>query len=442
VARETGGVSRAALPDPFRSSLYGPAPDLTPLAGLRAEARESPRRRRRVSTVLLAALSLIVALSLGRSLWDSVLDRLDWLAAVHPDRSRAESGVRREARPLAWIAYRAADGREVRALVDEQRLGEFLAGQVRQIDGRRQDLRQAARAGAGEASAPAFAAMTARLPAFSDWYLAWGTSYELLRVAAISAAGHAVSPGVMSLRDAVTQDVERHVEGRYRDLVLRPEESDPLLRAAYGQALSDAHRRTVAVAAQLDTDFLAFLARESQVLEDPVARSAPRLTLDWTTWTRKLAVPGMGDGAFEPLRGLALAAGGAMAGRAAGAAGGRALAQGISSRALAPTAAGLGSRLAAPAVSRLAAGVAGAGAGAAGGPLGLALGGAAGLGLDYLVHTAGAALQREEVEAAARGTLAAHARAWDQLLGDSVADAVDAWLDDLQAFLVEHAGQG
>jgi hypothetical protein len=423
----------------LRASLYGPAPDLAPLAGLRAEVRESPRRRRRLSTVLLAALSLVVALSLGRSLWDSVLDRLDWLAAVHPDRSRADSGVRREARPLAWITYRAADGREVRALVDEHRLGEFLGGQVRQIDSRRQDLRQAARTGSREATAPVFEAMAARLPAFSDWYLAWGTSYELLRVAAISAAGHAVSPGVMSLRDAVAQDVERHVEGRYRDLVLRPEESDPLLSAAYGQALSDAHRRTVAVAAQLDADFLAFLARESQVLDDPVARSAPSLTLDWTGWTRKLAVPGMGDGAFEPLRGLALTAGGAMAGRAAGAAAGRALAQGISSRALAPTAAGLGSRLAAPAVSRLAAGVAGAGAGAAGGPLGLALGGAAGLGLDYLVHAASAALQREEVDTAARDTLAAQTRAWNALLGDSVAGAVDTWLDDLQAFLVEHA---
>lgn len=433
---------RAAVTDPLRSPLYGPPPDVDVLAGLRAEARPSMRGRRRLSTLLLGALTLTVVVGLGRGLWDSVLDRLDWLAAVHPDRSRADSGVRREARPLAWLTYRAADGREVRALVDGERLGEFLAGQVRQLDARRQDLRQAARAGTGEATGPLFAAMADRLSAFTDWYLAWGTSYELLRVALVSAAGHAVTPGVMSLRDAVSQDVERHVEGRYRDLVLRPEESDPLLRAAYTRALTDAHRRTVALAAQMDAEFLAFLARESQVLDDPVARSAPSLTLDWAGWTRKLVVPGMGDRGFEPLRGLALTAGGAMAGRAVGAAAGRALAQGVSARALAPSAAGLGSRLAAPAVSRLAAGAAGAGTGAAAGPLGLALGGAAGLGLDYLVHTASASLQRDEVEAAARDTLAAHTHTWNGLLGDSVADAVDAWLDDLQAFLVEHAGKG
>ncbi len=430
---------RTAITDPGRSPLYGPTPDLEGLAGLRAEVRPSPRRRRRLSTLLLGALALTVAVGLGRGLWDSVLDRLDWLAAVHPDRSRADSGVRREARPLAWVTYRAADGREVRALVDEARLGAFLSGQVRRLDTRRHDLRQAALTGTAEATAPVFQAMAARLPSFSDWYLAWGTGYELLRVALVSAAGHAVTPGVMSLRDAVSQDVERHVEGRYKDLVLRPEESDPRLRAAYAQALTDAHRRTVALAAQMDTEFLAFLARESQVLDDPVARSAPSLTLDWAGWTRKLVVPGVGDRGFEPLRGLALTAGGALAGRAVGAAAGRALAQGVSARALAPSAAGLGSRLAAPAVSRLAAGAAGAGAGAAAGPLGLALGGAAGLGLDYLVHSASAALQRDEVEATARDTLAAHTRAWDQLLGDSVADAVDAWLDDLQAFLVQHA---
>ena len=432
---------RTVLQGSSRHSLSATVTDLTPLAGLRAEVRSPPRRRLRFSTVLLGALLLTLAVGFGRGIWDSVLDRLEWLSAVHPDRSSADSGVRREARPLAWLTYRAADGREVRALVDEERLGAFLAGQVYQLESARAELRRTARAGTEEAVAPLFETMAGRVSAFTDWYLAWGTGYELLRVALVSAAGHALTPGVMGLRDAVAQDVERHVEGRYRDLVLKPEESDPLVRAAYEQALVDAHRRTLALAAQTDADFLRFLDRESRVLESPSAQAAPRLTLDWAAWTRKLVVPDLGQTGFESLRGLTLAAAGAMAGRAVGTAAGRALAQGVSGRALAPSAARVGSRLAAPALSRLAGSVAGASVGAGGGPAGLALGGAAGLGVDYLVHAATAAVRRSDVEAAAHGTLAAHRSAWQRLLGDSVAGTVDLWVDDLQAFLVEHAGR-
>ena len=432
---------RTVLQGSSRHSLSAAVTDLTPLAGLRAEVRSPPRRRLRFSTVLLGALLLTLAVGFGRGIWDSVLDRLEWLSAVHPDRSSADSGVRREARPLAWLTYRAADGREVRALVDEERLGAFLAGQVYQLESARAELRRTARAGTEEAVAPLFETMAGRVSDFTDWYLAWGTGYELLRVALVSAAGHALTPGVMGLRDAVAQDVERHVEGRYRDLVLKPEESDPLVRAAYEQALVDAHRRTLALAAQTDADFLRFLDRESRVLESPSAQAAPRLTLDWAAWTRKLVVPDLGQTGFESLRGLTLAAAGAMAGRAVGTAAGRALAQGVSGRALAPSAARVGSRLAAPALSRLAGSVAGASVGAGGGPVGLALGGAAGLGVDYLVHAATAAVRRSDVEAAAHGTLAAHRSAWQRLLGDSVAGTVDLWVDDLQAFLVEHAGR-
>lgn len=432
---------RTVIQGSNRHSLPTEVPDWAPLAGLRAEVRSSPRRRQRVSTVLFGALLVLLAVWLGRGLWDSVLDRLEWLSAVHPDRSSADSGVRREARPLAWLTYRAADGREVRALVDEERLGAFLAGQVYQLESARAELRRAVRADTEEAVTPLFEAMAARVAGFTDWYLAWGTGYELLRVALVSAAGHAVTPGVMDLRDAVAQDVERHVEDRYRDLVLKPEESDPLVRTAYQQALVDAHRRTLALAAQTDSEFLRFLGRESRVLENPSAQAAPHLTLDWAARTRKLVVPDLGQTGFESLRGLTLAAAGAMAGRTVGVAAGQALAQGVSGRALAPSAARMGSQLAAPALSRLAGSVAGATVGAGAGPLGLALGGAAGLGVDYLVHAATASVRRDDVEAAAHGTLAAHRSAWQRLLGDSVAGTVDLWVDDLQAFLVQHAGR-
>ena len=389
--------------------------------------------------VLAGTLLAALAIGLGRTVWDSVRDRLEWLLPVHPDRSTADTGVRRAARPLATVVYRAADGREVRALVDEERLDAFVAGQVRGIEARREELRAEARAALSLATGRLFSGMDARVPAFVDWYLAWGTGYELLGVAAVSMASQALSPGVMGLRDAVGLDLERHIEGRYRDLILRPEQSDPELRRAYAQSLASLHRQVLAVVSEMDSDFQAFLAEESAILDTREVASRTRLTLDWEAQTKKLAAADASALLLDPFRGLALMTGGAIAGKAVGSAAGQAVAEGVAARAAVPASARLGSRLAAPVVTRVLTGAAGASAGAAGGPVGLALGGAVGLGVDYLVNLGAGYLQRAEVEATVRATLLAHQQSWDGVLGDSLVDAVDAWIDDLSAFLVEHA---
>jgi hypothetical protein len=375
----------------------------------------------------------------GRSLVDSVLDRLEWLAAVHPDRSRAAAGVERETEPLVFLAYRTADGHEVRALVGEERLAELTRSRVQWLEGQRQALRAEAHARTAEALVPVFGPMRSRVDEFADWYLGWGTGYRMLALAATSAASHALAPEVLSLSDAVALDLERSVERNYRDQVLRPEESDPALRQAYAETLRAVHARVLALVRELDEAFQSYLAEESRLLDGRWAVARARLELDWNAQTRKLALPDPGAAAIEPLRGVALTAGGALAGRAVGAAAGRALAEGIAARSLAPAGVRVAAQLARPVAARVVGGLAGASAGAAGGPVGLALGGALGLGVDYLVHSAGARLQRPELERTVSEALTAHAANWQAVLGDSAVEALDVWLDDLSSHLVAHA---
>jgi hypothetical protein len=193
------------------------------------------------------------------------------------------------------------------------------------------------------------------------------------------------------------------------------------------------------VVARTDQAFQSYLAREGTLLDGSATVARSRLELDWTAQVRRLAVPDPGAGASGALRGLALATGGALAGKAVGTAAGRALAEGIGSRAVAPAGARLGGRLAAPLAARLGSTLAGASAGAAGGPVGLALGGAVGLGVDYLVNDVTRRLQRDALERDVGETVASQTRAWEGLLGDSLEQAVDVWMDDLAALLVARA---
>lgn len=410
-----------------------------PAAGGRLATRGRPRRRRSLAGLLLAALAALLAVWLGRGLIGSYLDRIEWLRAVHPDRSSADAGVRRQAEPLTYLVYRTADGREVRALVGEERLGTFLREQVRDIEGHREALRSEARALLEAAVRPVFAGMDGRVGDFVDWYLGWDTGYRLLAVALGSAANHALAPEVMTLRDAVALDLERYVERHYQALVLRPELSDPALRRAYAETLATLHGRVLAVVARTDQAFQSYLAREGTLLDGSATVARSRVELDWAAQVRRLAVPDPGAGASGALRGLALATGGALAGKAVGTAAGRALAEGIGSRAVAPAGARLGGRLAAPLAARLGSTLAGASAGAAGGPVGLALGGAVGLGVDYLVNDVTRRLQRDALERDVGETVASQTRAWEGLLGDSLEQAVDVWMDDLAALLVARA---
>ncbi len=390
-----------------------------------------PPARRPFVTVAVAALALGLALFFGRHLLDSLLDRVDYQRAVHTDRSAADAGVRAEVRPQVLLVYRNRDGRRVRVLVDEARFSTFVREQVRNLEATRIALRSEVPRLTGAATEPVFAGMRARVAAYADWYFGWGTAYRMLGQATISAVTHGLTPGVMDLKDAVAYDLQRYVGRHYEQIVLRPELSDPALRRAYADTLESLHQRFLDSVAGFESGFQAYVAANSRRLEADVDRSRVRLTLDWDDQVRKLVVAGHDGTGVEPAAGLALMGGGIVAGRVVGAAVGKTAAELLLRRAAVPAAEGLSARLAAPVATRAMASLAGVSIGAAGGPVGAAVGGAAGLGVDYLLNEAVAALSRDSFEKDVGATLDLQAIQWRRLMADSLGGAVDAWYNDL-----------
>lgn len=403
------------------------------------DQRRRPRRRRAPKLVLaLVALAVILAVLFGPGIVGSILDRLDYTSSVHHDRSSARHGVRPQLPRTALIISRDADGNTVRSLANADALSEFVRAELERAETARGDTQIRVQAALKARAEPVFASMRTRVPAFADWYFAWPTSYRLTGKALYSAAANMVKPSVMRLDDAVAYDLERYVEKRYRDIVMRPEVSDPLLEWAYVHALETGHGGFQLALNGFDDRFRHFVATRTTYLEEAPDLDAISVVLDWDHQTKKLSVSGMERGTLEVARGVALTAGGALVGRRVGAAVGAKVAQGIGRRAAATTARGMATRLAGPYVARGLGTVAATAVGASGGPMGLVVGGAAGLGLDYAINEGVELAERDALEAGVSDALEIQQRQWQQTMQTSLTEAVDVWFDDLAEMLAAY----
>ena len=222
----------------FRTSEPTTAQWQAELVKLQSEvARERPRpvapppdplprqRRRRAPKLLLAlvALAVILAVLFVPGILGSILDRWDYARSVHHDRSSAEHGLRPQLERRALVVVRDADGNTVRALANADALSDFVRRELKRAEIARRDTHTRVRAALEARAAPVFTSMRERVPAFADWYYAWPTSYRLTGKAMYSTAANVIKPSVMRLDDAVAHDLERYVEKRYRDIVMRPE---------------------------------------------------------------------------------------------------------------------------------------------------------------------------------------------------------------------------
>ncbi len=100
--------------------------------------------------------------------------------------------------------------------------------------------------------------------------------------------------------------------------------------------------------------------------------------------------------------------------------------------------------MAAPYASKLTTAAGGAGVGAFGGPVGMLLGGAAGLGVDYLVNEGVELVQRDDFEAGLHESVDVTRQQLQEVLERSLGGAVQAWFDDSVQLLVAYhpAGSG
>lgn len=405
-----------------------------------APAIPVPDRRRSGSRLWLAliALAAILTLLFGPGIVGSLLDRWDYNRAVHRDRSVATHGIAPQLERRALIIARDADGNPVRALADPAAVSEFVRREIARVETARRDTHTRVRAALEARATPVFASMRSRVEDFADWYYAWPTSYRLTGKAMYSAAANAMKPSAMRLDDAVAHDVARYVEKRYRDIVMRPELSDPLLQWAYVHALETGERGFQLALNRFDDHFRHFVATETTYLDGEPNLDEVSLVLDWDHQTKKLTVTEVDRGAMEVVRGTTLATTGALVGRRVGAAVGTRLAEGIAGRAAATTARGVAVRLAGPYVARGMGAVAATAVGASGGPVGAVVGGAAGLGLDYAINEGVEYAERDDLEAGIAETLALQQRQWQQTMQHSLDTAVDVWFDDLAELLATY----
>jgi hypothetical protein len=91
---------------------------------------------------------------------------------------------------------------------------------------------------------------------------------------------------------------------------------------------------------------------------------------------------------------------------------------------------GVLARMAAPYLGRATTVATGAGTGALAGPVGVVVGGVAGLGVDYLINEGVELLQRDEFESAVRESLAGTEGQIQSLMGTELERAVQVWFDD------------
>jgi hypothetical protein len=398
------------------------------------------RRAGRGSRLLLAlvAIAAIITILFGPGIVGSILDRWDYTRSVHHDRSVAEHGVAPQLDRRALIVVRDADGNPVRALADADAVSEFVRRELERVETARRDTHTRVRAALEARAQPVFANMRSRVPEFADWYYAWPTSYRLTGKAMYSAAANAMKPSVMGLGDAVSHDLARYVEKRYRDIVMRPELSDPLLQWAYLHALETGEGGFQLALNRFDDRFRHFVATETTYLDGEPNFDDVSVVLDWDHQTKKLTVTEVDRGSLEVARGATLATAGVLVGGRAGAAVGARLAQGISRRAAATAARGVAVRLAGPYVARSMGAVAATAVGASGGPMGAVVGGAAGLGLDYAINEGVEYAERDSLEAGVTEALTIQQRQWQQIMLGSLDEAVDVWFDDLAELLAAY----
>jgi len=402
--------------------------------------RPDPIARRRpwgVPKLILAlvAVAVILAVLFGPGILGGILDRWDHGRSVHPDRSAAEHGIRAQRERQALIVVQDADGNSVRALANAGALSDFVRREHQRVERARRDTHVRVRAALEARAAPIFANMRERVPAFADWYYAWPTSYRLTGKAIYSAAANAIKPSVMGLDDAIAHDLERYVEKRYRDIVMRPELSDPLLQWAYLHALETGYGGFQFALNGFDDRFKHFVATQTTYLDGAPNLDDVSVVFDWNQQTKKLSISGVERGSLEMARAVTLTAGGALLGKRVGAAIGANLAQGISARAAAR---GVAVRLAGPYVARGLGTVAASAVGASGGPMGAVVGGAAGLGLDYAINEGVEYAERDALETGVGAALALQQRQWQQTMQSSLSEAVDIWFDDMAELLASH----
>lgn len=392
--------------------------------------------RKQLKKTIIILLTLFLSawfiLFTGRSLLDSILDRIDAGKAVHHDNTTISSGVTPEVNNTLVFIYTNEDGELKRVAAERDKLTPFVNSRLEFLENRRLELINTVTRSIREDNTKSFQPIYGRIPDYADWYFAYTTTYVLLGTAVQSAVSHAVETRVISLKDAVSIDVERYIEKKFEKIVLKPEVTDPALQQVYLDNLKQAHRRFLQVAAELDTAFQEYIASNTTHFTSPESEQV-HMEIDWASAIRKTSTAGYEKGGGGAVVGGLVTTGGMLTGKAVGGAAGKVAAgKALSTGAGKTLMAKMVAPFAAKAISVTGSAAAGGAAGTAvGGPVGAVVGTGIGVLVDYAINEGVELVNRDNFEQDTRLVIDSFATELSRDGAESLEKTVNVWFTDI-----------
>ena len=384
--------------------------------------------------VFVIIILVFLVLTLGRQWYDSLLVRLDQNKMVHPDESVIISGVRSQVRPTVTLVYKNSAGKAKWVIANAENYSEFVKQQIAYLEQAKTSLQERIEQQLHDKLIDTFKTLHGRVKRFADWYFAYPTTYKILWEATASVTQHVLSVEATQLSAAVAYDVEKYLHQHYKNIILRPEVTDPQLRSVYNQMLQSAHHHYLQILSTTQTQFKAFIAQHTTHLDQPMTENT-QVVLDWQSQFNKLNVAEYEKGPKGAAVGAALTTLGGALGKTIAGATGKTLAgatgKGITAKAItAATSKGLFAKLSAPFVSKAVLVGTGGAIGTLGGPIGTILGAAGGIGVDYLLNEGIELTQRKTFETDVDDALKITQMEWEKEMLSSLQEAIQIWIND------------
>ncbi|NJO14288.1 MAG: hypothetical protein HC877_00620 [Thioploca sp.] len=402
---------------------------------------QSPPRRSLLRWLLSPVIWIFVIiilvfflLTFGRQWYDSLLVRFEQNKMVHPDQSVITSGVRSQVRPTVTLVYRNSAGKAKWVIANAENYSEFVRQQITDLEQAKIALQKRIAQQLHHNLINTFATLHGRVKRFADWYFAYPTTYKILWEAMASVAQHVLSIEATQLSAAVAYDVEKYLHQHYKNIILRPELTDPQLHSVYNQMLQTAHHHYLQILSTTQIQFQTFIAQQTTHLDKPITGNT-HVVLDWQSQFNKLNIAEYEKGPKGAAVGAALTLLGATVGKTIAGTTGKTLVsatgKGIATKAITTaTSKGVFAKLSAPFVSKAVLVGTGGAVGTLGGPIGTILGAAGGVGIDYLLNEGIELTQRETFEADIHDVLKITQMEWEKEMLASLQEAIQIWIND------------
>eukprot|EP01059_Diplonema_ambulator_P020322 TRINITY_DN34073_c0_g1_i1.p1 TRINITY_DN34073_c0_g1~~TRINITY_DN34073_c0_g1_i1.p1 ORF type:complete len:351 (+),score=93.73 TRINITY_DN34073_c0_g1_i1:71-1054(+) len=313
------------------------------------------------------------------------------------------------------LEYKTEGGVRKWGLVDAYKYSDLVKRQAVKFEEARSEIKQFADDELHREMKSAFEPIHDRIPRFADWYFSYPTTYTFLSKVITSTASNAISLTRRdTLKEAVARDIEAMIQEKYKNIVLRPEISDPALNRAFGRVVVKAHNKYTEKLEEAEREVVELIqVRMPNFMSPPEGT----LSLDWKAQAVK---SNHLQNSFEktPETSIGLVAGGTIMGKTLG---------GMTASKTA--ASGLASKLAGPFLT----GSSGLGATAVGmlaGPGGAVMGAGVGVGLDLLLNKGNEFLQRSHFEADVAEAVKSAADEWANTSAAELHRVIDVWIND------------